>query len=242
MTVEITEFIFSIIFAYLLGSIPTAYLVAKWARGIDLRKYGSGNVGFSNLAASTSRWFAIPVFIFDIGKGALAVYVAKWAGLPLYMQGLSGIAAVTGHNWPVFLNFNAGRGILTLVGVGLALEYKLAIFLVLLSFAGIPFHILATSALIAIFLSPVMVWFSTVPVINWFFNAPLGNEKLTMTLIFLGLWFILVIRRLTVPRSPLASSLSRYNLMINRFFLDRDIRNREEWLRRNSIKTVKESA
>lgn len=234
-------FLLVLVASYLLGSIPAAYLVAKWAKGIDLRKYGSGNVGFSNLASSTSRWLAIPVFIFDIGKGALAVYAAKWLGLPIYMQGPIGIAAVVGHNWPVFLNFNAGRGVLTLVGVGLALEPKLAIFLVLLSFVGIPFHVLATSATLAIFLSPFMVWFSTTPVISWFVSTPLGNEKLAMTLIFFGLWLVVVIRRLTVPLSLLASTVSRGELLFNRFFFDRDIKDREMWLHRSSLKFVKES-
>jgi glycerol-3-phosphate acyltransferase PlsY len=227
-------FVLLLICSYLLGSIPTAYLLAKWAKGIDLRNYGSGNVGFTNLASSTSKWLAIPAFIFDVGKGALGIYVTRWLGLPLYMQGAVGIAAVIGHNWPVFLNFSAGRGVLTLVGAMLALEPKLAVFLVLLSFLGIPFHVLATTATISIFLATVMTWFSTTPVISWFFKAPLGDDKLTMTLIFFCLWLIIVIRRLTVPFSSYAREISRGELIINRFFLDRDIRNRELWLHRNS--------
>jgi acyl phosphate:glycerol-3-phosphate acyltransferase len=232
-------FVLLLIGSYLLGSIPTAYLLAKWAKGIDLRKYGSGNIGFTNLASSTSKWLAIPAFIFDVGKGALGVYAAGWLGLPLYMQGAVGIAAVIGHNWPVFLNFNAGRGVLTLVGAILALEPKLAVFLVLLSFLGIPFHALATTATISIFLAWVMAWFSATPVISWFFNAPLGSDKLTITIIFFCLWLVIVIRRLTVPFSAFTREISRSELMFNRFFLDRDIRSREVWLRRNSVNIVK---
>jgi acyl phosphate:glycerol-3-phosphate acyltransferase len=154
--------------------------------------------------------------------------------MPLYIQGAVGIAAVIGHNWPVFLNFSAGRGVLTLVGAIVALEPKLGTFLVLLSFLGIPFHALATTATISIFLATVMAWFSTTPVISWFFNAPLGDDKLTMTLIFFCLWLVIVIRRLTVPFSSFAHEISRGELMLNRFFLDRDIRSRELWLSRNS--------
>ena len=54
--------------------------------------------------ATTSTWLGIPVLIFDLGKGALAVYAARWLGLPLYLQGIVGLAAILGHNWPVFLN------------------------------------------------------------------------------------------------------------------------------------------
>ena len=151
---QIAVFSLLCIGAYLLGSIPAAYIVAKRARGIDLQKYGSGNVGFSNLAASTSKWLAVPVFIFDLGKGALAVFAAVWVGLPLPLQAVVGLFAVAGHNWPVFLKFNGGRGILTSVGVALVLFPRLAVVLVALSFLGIPFHLLSLTSLIATSLFP----------------------------------------------------------------------------------------
>ncbi len=56
--------------AYLLGSVPSAYLVARWRRGIDIRQHGSGNVGAANVMASVSKWWSIPVTLFDSGKGA----------------------------------------------------------------------------------------------------------------------------------------------------------------------------
>ncbi len=71
---------------YLLGSVPAAYLVAKWSRGIDIRQYGSGNVGASNLLRLTSKWLVIPVTFFDIGKGALTVWVAQLLGLGVAEQ------------------------------------------------------------------------------------------------------------------------------------------------------------
>jgi glycerol-3-phosphate acyltransferase PlsY len=224
------------VIAYLLGSIPAAYLVAKWAKGIDLRKYGSGNVGFTNLAASTSRWLAIPVLIFDLGKGTLAVYIAKWAGLPLYMQALVGVAAIAGHNWPVFLGFNAGRGVLTSIGVVFGLVPKLAPFLVVLSFVGIPFHLLPVTALICIFLLPVLTWFSNMPVVNWFFISPLGGERLAVTLVCFILWILVPVRRMTVPVSSVSKSVSRGELLFNLVFFDRDIRDRQAWLQRSPDK------
>ena len=110
------------IFAYLLGSVPAAYLAARFIRGIDLRKYGSGNVGASNLAKSASAKLAIPVFLFDIGKGYLVVFLAGLAGQGLFYQIIIGILAVVGHNWPLFLGFRGGRGIATSLGVVLAVS------------------------------------------------------------------------------------------------------------------------
>ena len=63
----VIKFILLILGAYLLGSVPAAYLVAKWSRGIDIRQYGSGNVGAANVLAIVSKRWAIPVTIFDLG-------------------------------------------------------------------------------------------------------------------------------------------------------------------------------
>ena len=67
--------------AYLLGAIPTAYLLARWLRGVDLRQVGSGNVGGSNLRATVGTWATIAVGLFDIAKGALPVWLAQRVGL-----------------------------------------------------------------------------------------------------------------------------------------------------------------
>ena len=71
------EFALLILAAYLLGSVPAAYLVAKFSRGVDLRQYGSGNVGANNLLRLTSKRLALPVFVFDFGKGLAMVWVAQ---------------------------------------------------------------------------------------------------------------------------------------------------------------------
>jgi len=218
--------------AYLFGSIPLAYLLAKWIRGIDLREYGSGNVGFTNVAAWTSKWLALPVLIFDVGKGVLAVFVSRWLGFSLPLQGLVGIAAVAGHNWPIFLNFNAGRGLLTTIGVVLALVPKAAGVLILISFVGIPFHLLSLTSLVCVFMVTLISWFSTVPPFDWLIGASLGSERLAMTLVFLVLWLVTAIRRITVPPSSLSKTVSPSRLVINRLLFDRDIQDREAWLHR----------
>ena len=100
------QFILTIIGAYLLGAVPAAYLVARWARGIDLRQYGSGNVGAANVITTVSKRWGISVVIFDLLKGMVVVYVARWIGLDIVQQVAAGLAAIIGHNWSVFLGFS----------------------------------------------------------------------------------------------------------------------------------------
>ena len=226
------EFVLLLIGAYLLGSVPAAYLAARWAKRIDLRKYGSGNVGLSNLIELTSsKRPAIAVLIFDLGKGALAVYSAQILDLPLYQQVIIGSATIIGHNWPVFLRFNGGRGMLTTVGVCLILAPKLTMILLVIAFVGIPFHQLAVGTVIATALLPVSSWFSSAPVISWLFGQPLGiNERLPVTLGFLGILLITALRRLTAPKTQLSATVTTRELIVNRLLFDRDIRDREAWI------------
>ena len=233
---EAVIFILLFIGAYLFGSIPLAYLIAKWVRGIDLRQVGSGNVGMTNVMSTVSIWWGIPVLIFDLGKGILAVYAARWLGLPFYMQGLVGMAAVIGHNWPVFLKFNAGRGVLTTVGVAFAFEPYMTIILVLLSFVGIPFHQLPISALISILLVSVTTFFANQPGFNVLFVNDFGDQRLLLALILFIIFLLTPIRRMTVPVSELGKQISRGELLLNRLIFDRDIRDRKVWLNRNTAK------
>ena len=94
-----------------------AYLVVKWRYGTDLRKHGSGQVGGSNVFRTFSKPWGVLVGIFDAAKGALMVWIAHLLGFGLPFEIGIGLAVITGHNWPVFLNFNAGRGIATTAGV-----------------------------------------------------------------------------------------------------------------------------
>ena len=125
---------------YLLGSVPAAYLVAKWSRGIDIRQYGSGNVGASNLLRLTSKWLAIPVTFFDIGKGALTVWVAQLLGLGVAEQIVVGLATIIGHNWPISLRFQGGRGIFTSLGVILILSWEIGLIIIAVAYSFAPFR------------------------------------------------------------------------------------------------------
>ena len=224
MAIEFVWFILLIIGAYLLGSVPAAYLVAKWTRGIDIRKYGSGSVGASNVLAVASKWGSIPVIIFDLGKGAVMVWAAQLIGLEVYQWVIIGIAAIVGHNWSVFLRFSGGRGLLTLLGVVFILAPKLALVLAAVAFACLPFGQLAVGAVCAITLLPIF---------SWFLSQPLGiEEPLSITLGFLAMFLIVVFRRLTAPRTSVTASVSGVQLFVNRLLFDRDIRDREAWIHR----------
>lgn len=210
--------------AYLFGSVPAAYLAARWSRGIDIRQYGDGNVGSTNLMRLTSKRIGIPVVIFDLGKGALMVWIAQLLGLDIPQQVTVGLAAVIGHNWPVFLRFNGGRGILTSLGVISILVPWLGLIVLVIAYGLAPFHQLAVGVFLAVIFAPIAAWF---------LSQPLGvTDKLPLALGFLAIFLIVVIRRLTAPRTMFTASVTLRQLLVNRLLFDRDIRDRKAWIDR----------
>ena len=221
----VIKFLLLLISAYLLGAVPSAYLVAKRLRGIDLRQYGSGNVGASNVMTAVSKQWGLAVIIFDTVKGMAPIYAAQALGLELAPQIAIGLAAIIGHNWTVFLGFNGGRGILTTLGVLLVLAPKLVlIFLAFALFLGL-LRQLALGTIITI---------TALPICSYFFPSQFGitAEPLTLSLGFVAIWVVTIIRRLTAPRAPIAASLSTSELLVNRLLFDRDLRDREAWTHR----------
>lgn len=124
------ELIVSIIVAYLLGSISFSYVVAWQMKKIDIREHGSGNAGATNVLRVLGKGPAILVLSLDILKGIVAVWIAR--GLEYFdlfpswtplgeMEGLSpalaGLAAIIGHNWPIYYRFKGGKGVATAIGV-----------------------------------------------------------------------------------------------------------------------------
>lgn len=105
-----------LLLAYLLGSIPFGYIVARVFFGIDIRRHGSGNIGFSNILRTLGWKPAVVVFLGDGLKGVVAVVIAGLSGNATLALA-AGVAAIAGHNWPVFLGFNGGRGVTTSLGV-----------------------------------------------------------------------------------------------------------------------------
>jgi glycerol-3-phosphate acyltransferase PlsY len=137
---EIFKIIAGIIAAYLIGSIPSAVWVGKAFYGVDVRTRGSGNAGATNTIRVLGVKAGIPVLLFDVFKGWLAVYLAHFFFPGYFSQVqktnyeiITAAAVVLGHVFPVFAGFKGGKGIATLVGVGIAL-YPYEVYIVIAIF------------------------------------------------------------------------------------------------------------
>ena len=127
------EQIIALIGAYLLGSVPTAVWWGQIVYGIDVREYGSGNAGATNTFRVLGVKAGIPVLIFDILKGSLSVLASFFFSedfspvqLVNYQLAL-GVAAVMGHIFPIYAGFRGGKGIATLLGIMIAIQYQAAL-------------------------------------------------------------------------------------------------------------------
>lgn len=114
---------------YLLGSVAGGYIVGKLAGGIDVREFGSKNIGTTNVLRILGKKAAIFAFLVDFGKGIAAVYLTSlYIALlspdttELFLfKAIAGFACIAGHNWPVFLKFKGGKGVATAAGIFLVL-------------------------------------------------------------------------------------------------------------------------
>ena len=103
--------------AYLLGSIPWGYIFLQWFRGVDIRDYGSGKIGMTNVLRTGGGRVAATVLLLDLGKGILVMLLAREILSVTSGEVTAGLLALAGHNWPVFLKFRGGRGIATGFGI-----------------------------------------------------------------------------------------------------------------------------
>lgn len=113
---SMTRIIILLSFAFLVGSIPFGIIVAK-AKGVDLKKVGSGNIGATNVLRSLGKWHAIVTLLGDILKGTLVVAIGRYLEVGPFYEGLIGISAILGHNFSIFLRFKGGKGVATSLGV-----------------------------------------------------------------------------------------------------------------------------
>ena len=144
---------------YLLGSMPNGYLAGRWLKGIDLRQCGSGSTGATNVLRNVGKAPALVVFLLDVGKGALAVLLAKSFGLNDWVQVLAGLAALAGHIWPVWLGWKGGKAVATGLGIflGLAWPVGLACFGLFMAVISISRIVSLSSVVAAIGLPVLMV-------------------------------------------------------------------------------------
>ncbi len=108
--------------SYLLGSVPTAYILVCLAKGIDIRRVGTGNVGALNAFHQIGVAGGLLVLAVDAGKGTLAVLAVDWVGAPGWTVFLSTPLIIAGHNWPVLLGFRGGKGAAAIFGVSFAAQ------------------------------------------------------------------------------------------------------------------------
>jgi glycerol-3-phosphate acyltransferase PlsY len=137
--------IFLLLVAYLLGSIPSGYLIGRWVANIDVRTLGSKNIGATNVARSLGLPWGLLVLLLDMAKGALPVVLALsiWSGGPgrdAFVVALVALAAFFGHLSSVFLHFRGGKGVAITFGISLVLIPKAAL------------------ASFAIFLAVTLIW------------------------------------------------------------------------------------
>jgi glycerol-3-phosphate acyltransferase PlsY len=149
----------AIVLSYLLGSISFSVLLAKAIRGIDIRQHGSGNAGATNTLRILGKGPAVAVLLLDVIKGIAAVWIGLWlSGGSPWIAAFSGIAAIAGHNWPLYFNFRGGKGIATAIGVMVSLAFLPALCAGVIAILSIVLtRYVSLGSLIFVALTPVFI-------------------------------------------------------------------------------------
>jgi len=172
---------------YLLGSIPSGWLAARWLAGVDIRQQGSGSTGATNVLRVVGKGAALAVFLVDVFKGTGAVLLAKAVLEPLgggpgswgvdSWVVAAGLAALAGHIWPVWLGWRGGKAVATGLGMllGLAWPVGLACFGIFLSVLSLS-RIVSLSSVVAALSLPLLM-------LGWFGNGGLRPAYLVLAVI-----------------------------------------------------------
>ena len=207
---------------YWWGAISPAYLVTRWRKGIDLRRYGSGNVGSSNVGEQLGRAWTIAVGLLDWLKGIVPIALARVWGFDAGAVVLAGLATVIGHAWSPYLNFKGGRGMATTVGLLFALDARLALVLLFCIAIGWAVRYSAVGAFGGLMLLAPAAW--------WFQDA--RGVVIGMALLAL----IIAIKRLEANRLPLPSDPREKRAVLwRRLWMDRDVPRGQAWQERGKI-------
>lgn len=174
----------AVVVSYLLGSIPSAYIMTRLRKGIDIRELGVGNMGATNVLRHVGVWEGSVVGLTDIAKGAAAILIAQALSVSqLWLLG-AGFGALLGHNFPVFVGFRGGKGSATIVGIFLILAPKEIG--IVLGIIAIPFLITRNFAF------AICVGFVFLPLLIWLFGG-------SLTLIFYSLAILIFIGARSLP-------------------------------------------
>ncbi len=225
------RFILLAIGAYLLGSVPAAYLAVKWSKGVDIREVGTGKVGAANvLNAGGPRWLAIPVAIFDIGKGAVVVFIAQKMHLGPAYPVIAGLCAIIGHDWPVYLAFKSGgRGVFVSLGVIFMLSWPIGLIALIFPYLLAPVKQVAFGVFCVFLTLPLLSNYLLPFLSNHFPGAIRVEDKAAITLGFLALSAIALMKRTIARRTELSKDMPLDKVIFYRLLFDRDIADRKLW-------------
>ncbi|MBN1814980.1 MAG: glycerol-3-phosphate acyltransferase [Anaerolineae bacterium] len=205
--------------AYLLGSIPAAYLATHWLKGSDLRQYGSGTVSASMVWEHIARWAVVPVGLFDIAKAAVPAWVGLRLGLGMPVAAAAGLAATIGHNWPIFLHLIGGRGLSCFLGIWLVTYPWGTLWMAAFLIIGWRLGDSAMWALASLVTLPLLAHFAGGPEIV----APTAGAML----------LLMLVKRLEANRRLLPPpGAERRKVILYRLLLDRDISSHQDWIRK----------
>lgn len=162
----ILAIIITVILAYLIGSIPTGYIVVKLLKGEDIRKIGSGSTGATNVKRVLGKGWFFGVMLMDAFKGALPVLVAKYFDCPLgILAVLAAVAVLIGHSKSIFLGFTGGKSVASGVGTILALCWQVGLLIALIwSIITYISRYVSLGSIIALSLSPILMFLLHQPI------------------------------------------------------------------------------
>ena len=193
--------ILSIVIGYLLGSIPTAYIVARLRKGIDIRTVGTGNMGGANVMREIGTREGIFVCLIDVLKGAGAILIVQTLNISEPWLFGVGFAALLGHNFPMFAGFRGGRGTATCIGIFLVLVPKAT--LVALVMVVIPFFTTRKfPAAIIIGVALACLGFTLLPLFVWLLE---GSLMLVYYALAVGIFML--VRNLPIIKQILAKGI-----------------------------------
>lgn len=205
--------------SYLIGGIPTGYLAVKYKKSVSPLRFGSRNIGASNITALSGFKYGITVGAFDcLIKGTLPIMICQILEQPTYIQAITAIGCVIGHNWSPYIKAKGGRGVATSIGILIAFQMwlSLIIFTILIGVIG------------RIFFKDTAFWvlvsFIALPFIAMQFNSP---PILTYTCLFLLL--VLILKRITGNWENPRLHNKIHSTLFNRILFDRDISSRKNW-------------